>query len=144
MSVPRLIPDIHILLSGLTSDRGPAHDLFQTAQRFDVIFVLAEEHFVELERVLTYPQVLALGTGITPAAAFGLATALHRMAEVLRPLECYDWPSCPDPKDWYLLDLLMASEADGIVSRDSHLLTLRTTLKLPVYEPRDLVRLGFI
>lgn len=141
---PRLIPDINVLLSGLTSSAGPSHDLFQAARHFEVLFVLAEEHFQELQRVLTYPKVLALGTGITPADAFGLSTLLHQTAEVVRPLERYDWPSCPDPKDWYLLDLLMASRADGVVSKDRHLLRLKSTLNLPVYTPRDLVRLGII
>lgn len=35
--------------------RGPAHDLWQAARRFEV--VLGEQHFAELIRVLTYPQV---------------------------------------------------------------------------------------
>ncbi|MDL2343622.1 hypothetical protein QOL99_05590 [Deinococcus sp. MIMF12] len=48
---------------------------------------MTDEHFVELQRVLTYPQVLALGGGITAAEAFGLATDLSRISEVVSPLQ---------------------------------------------------------
>ncbi|AIZ46558.1 toxin-antitoxin system toxin component, PIN family protein [Deinococcus radiopugnans] len=139
-----MIPDIQVLLSGLTSSRGPARELYLAARRFDVVFVLADEHFMELQRVLTYPQVLALGGGISASDAFGLATELQRVSQVVGPLQHHDWPSCPDPKDWYLLDLLMTSGADAIVSKDGHLRRLKARLGIPVYEPRDLVRLGII
>jgi putative PIN family toxin of toxin-antitoxin system len=143
-SAPRLIPDINVLLSGLTGSVGPARELYLAALRFEVMFVLADEHFAELQRVLTYPQVLALGGGISAADAFGLSTDLHRIAQVVSPLQRYDWPSCPDPKDWYLLDLLMTSDADAIVSKDSHLLKVKKKLGVPVYEPKDLKRLGIV
>lgn len=142
--VPRLIPDTNVLLSGLTSRAGPARDLFLAAQRFEILFVLSDEHFAEMQRVLTYPAVLALGGGISAADAFGLATELYRVAQVVSPLQRYDWPSCPDPKDWYLLDLLMTSEADAIVSKDAHLRQMRTKLGVPVYEPKELIRLGLL
>ncbi|SMB81273.1 putative toxin-antitoxin system toxin component, PIN family [Deinococcus hopiensis] len=144
LPAPRLVPDINVLLSGLTSRTGPARELFLAAQRFDVLFVLADEHFAELQRVLTYPQVLALGGGISAAEAFGLATHLYRVAQVVSPLQRHDWPSCPDPRDWYLLDLLMTSGADAIVSKDAHLLQVNRKLGVPVYEPKELVRLGII
>lgn len=143
-SVPRLIPDINVLLSGLTSRVGPARELYVAAQRFDVILVLAEEHFGELQRVLTYPQVLAIGGCISPSDAFGLATDLHRIAEMVSPLRRQDWPSCADMQDWYLLDLLMTSGADAIVSKNGHLLQVKKDFGIPVYEPKQLKRLRMI
>lgn len=141
---PRVIPDVNVLLSGATSPRGPARELFLAAKRFDVVFVLGEEHFVELRRVLTYQNVLSLGGGLTAAEAFGLAYDLLQVAEVVRRVRSFDWPSCPDPKDWYLLDLLMASEAEALVTKDKHLLRLHDKLGLPVYEPKELVALGIL
>lgn len=144
MSPFRLIPDVNVLLSGATSERGPARALYLAARRFEVTFVLGEGHFRELRRVLAYPSVLRLGRGITPADAFGLAIELYDSAEVVRRVERFDWPSCPDPKDWYLLDLFVTAQPGAVVTRDKHLLRLRTTLGLPIFEPRDLLRLGVI
>ncbi|WP_027483174.1 PIN domain-containing protein [Deinococcus pimensis] len=143
MRPARLIPDVNVLLSGFTSTVGPAFDFYQAARRFDVLLVLCERHFTELADVLSYPAVLNLGSGvITPSFAFRAATELHRLGEYHEQVPKLDWPSCPDPKDWYMLDLLVASHSDGIVSRDRHLLNLRAELDLPVFEPRKLLRLG--
>lgn len=145
MTVPRLIPDINTLLSGITSKRGPSNDLYEAARRFDVIFVLCEQHFNEMAVVLSYPGVLKLGGGaLTPALAFSVAAELHRLSEYYPRISAHDWPSCPDPKDWYLLDLLVASDADGIVSKDKHLHAVKRRIGLPIYEPKDLARLGII
>jgi len=142
--VPRLIPDVNVLLSGITSRHGPARDLYLAAKRFDVMFVLCPQHFEELQRVLTYPQVLALGGGISPSDAFGLAFELLQMSEFVQSVKTYDWPSCPDPKDWYLLSLLMTADAAAIVTKDKHLLRLKESLGLPVYEPKELVQFGIL
>lgn len=140
----RLIPDVNVLLSGATSERGPARALYLAALRFEVTFVLGEGHFMELRRVLTYPSVLRLGGGITPSDAFSLAVNLYESAQVMRQVERFDWPSCPNPKDWYLLDLFVAAQPDAVVTKDSHLLRLRDRLHIPVVEPRELVRLGVV
>lgn len=140
MSAPlRLIPDINVLLSGLTSTRGPSRELYLAARRFEVQFVLAEEHLEELARVLTYPAVLRLGSGITPADAFALAVDLHRMTEIAHLTTHHDWPSCPDPKVWYLLDLLVQAQADAVVSKDRHLLNAGRHLGLPIVEPKTVM-----
>lgn len=135
----RLVPDIQVLLSGITSRRGASYDLYQAARRFEVIFVLSEQHFSEIAQVLTYDKVLRLGNGVlTPSYAFGIARELHRIAELHDPVPTLEWPSCPDPKDWYLLDLLLASEADGIISKDKHLLGAAEKVGLPVLTPAEL------
>lgn len=100
---------------------------------------------MELVRVLTYPQVLALGGGtLTPSVSFQFATQLFQIGEYYASVAASDWPSCPDPKDWYLLDLLMASGADALISKDKHLLRLRKSLGLPVFEPKLLTNLGLV
>lgn len=142
MTVARVIPDIQVLLSGATSPQGLARELYQLAQRYELQFVLSDGHFHELRRVLTYPGVLRLGGGITPSDAFGLAVELFQTAEILTRVPRMDWPSCPDPKDWYLLDLYVASGADAIISRDKHLLRLRDLLNLPVFDVIEAKRLG--
>lgn len=138
MKTPRVIPDIQVLLSGVTSRAGASYELYQAARRFEVVFVLCEQHFAELAQVLSYPEVLALGKGIiTPAYAFSVASELHRISEFHEHIPPLDWPSCPDPKDWYLLDLLVAAEADLIVSKDKHLLRMAQAVTVPVLTPAE-------
>lgn len=128
----------------MTSRSGPSFELYQRARRFEVIFILCEAHFRELAQVLTYDTVLRLGSGIiTPSYAFSIAAELHRIGEYHDRVPGLDWPSCPDPKDWYLLDLLIAAEADGIVSKDKHLLGM-VPLGLPVMTPAEMKRQGLI
>lgn len=120
----------------ITSQSGASYELYQAARRFEVVFVLCEQHFAEMAQVLTYDRVLRLGGGVlTPAYTFRIAGELHRISDPVPKLE---WPSCPDPKDWYLLDLLLASNADGIISKDSHLLSAAQKVGLPVMTPAEL------
>ncbi len=142
MTIPRVIPDIQVLLSAATSTTGLARELYGLTQRYEIQFVLADGHFHELRRVLTYPGVLRLGTGITPSDAFGLAVELFQTAEILTDVRRLDWPSCPDSKDWYLLNLYVASGADAIISRDKHLLRLRDLLDIPVFDVVEAKKLG--
>lgn len=139
----RLVVDIQVLLSGVTGSKGPSFELWQAARRFDVVLVLCEGHFSELAQVLTYPQVLALGDGaLTPSLSFQFAAQLFQVGEYYAHVQPNAWPSCPDPKDWYLLDLLMQAAADGLITKDRHLLRLADRLGLPVMEPKALLRLG--
>ena len=134
---PRLIPDINVLLSGMAGTRGPAVELYALARRFEIIWVLCEGHFDELTRVLAYPQVRRLGQHpLEPAQAFGIASELHRIGEYHARLERFSWPSCPDPQDWYLLDLLMTADADGLVTHDRHLLAAGERLELNIFPPK--------
>lgn len=63
---------------------------------------------------------------------------------MVSPLRRDDWPSWADPQDWSLLDLLMTSGADAIVSKDAHLLQVKKELGIPVSEPKKLKWLRMI
>ena len=133
----RLIPDINVLLSGVTGDKGPAVELYALARRFELVWVLYEGHFDEMTRVLGYPQVQRLGSApLEPARAFSIAAELYRIGEYHERLERFELPSCPDRKDWYLLDLLLTSDADGIVTHDRHLLAAGERLSLDIAPPK--------
>jgi uncharacterized protein len=138
-TVAKWIPDINILLSGATNPYGIPRKIFDAACEFRIIFVLADEHYIEMQRILSYEKVLRLGRdSFTPASAFGLAATLYRIAEHHSRLERFEWTSCSDPKDWYLLDLLLTSNATGIITKDKHLLELKSKLGLPVFRPEEI------
>jgi uncharacterized protein len=89
----RLVVDIQVLLSGVTSISGPSRDLWQAALRFDALLILCEGHVAELAHVLTYPQVLRLGGGaLTPSISFQFAAQLFQVGEYHTPVPAHDWP----------------------------------------------------
>ena len=47
----------------------------------------------------------------------------------------HDWPSGPDPKDYWTLDLAVVSESDFVVTWDPHLLDHEIPLPVAVVTP---------
>ena len=102
----------------------------------DCAFVLSADHLAELERVLSYPKVLALG--VTPARAFAAAVDLLHLGEYWPYVARYDPPSAGDAKARYLF----ASGADALVTQDGPLLRAGAALGLPVLHPGELAKPG--
>jgi uncharacterized protein len=141
---PRLIPDINVFLNGIVSSRGNTLNtrLYQGFRRGLVRFIYSEEWLDEFERILTYPQVLALG--ITASGVAKASRDLFLLGEYVAPVPRFDWPDLGDRKDWYLLDLLLETQADALVTQDKKVLALGKLLNLPIYAPVELVELGVI
>lgn len=102
--------------------------------------MVSAELLSEIERILSYPKVIALG--VTPALAFSTAVDLLHLGEYWPNVARYDWPSVSDPKDWYLFDLLFTSGADALITQDRGILRAGMALQLPVLHPGELSRLG--
>ncbi len=130
--VLRVIPDVNVLVRALAGHGLPLR-LLGHVRRGELRWVVSADLLSELHRVLSYPRVLALGEGITPSAAFGLAVELLTLSEHYPFVQRLDWPSLSDPDDWYLLDLLTASDADALITLDGRLLQAGVRLGLPVY-----------
>ena len=138
-NVKRLIPDVNVLLGGMVGkDEGLLHQLYLSFRRGDCTFVLCADHLVELERILTYPKVLALG--VTPSLTFAAAVDLLQLGGYWPTVPRYDWPSVNDLKDWYLFDLLFETKADALVTQDLGLLSAGEALGLPVMAPHSLTK----
>jgi predicted nucleic acid-binding protein len=141
---PRIIPDLNVFLNGIAAGHPETLNarLYQSFRRGLVRFVICETWLEEFERVLTYPAVLALG--ITPSLVAKTSRELLLLGEYIAPVPRYDWPDLGDRKDWYLLDLLYESMADGLISQDTQVIAAGTLLGMPVYPPGELVGRGFL
>ena len=111
-------------------------ELYQAFKRNECEFISSEELIEELRRVLTYEAILALG--VTPAIAVTVVYHLLHLGSYYDEVETFDWPSLSDKKDWYLLDLLFASNADALITRDKAVLKAGKSLNLPVIHPEEL------
>lgn len=140
---PRVVADVNIILSGATGKRGSVlRQLHERFRRAELRYVLSQALLDELKTVLSYPKVIALG--MTPALAFDMAVDLLHLGEYIAPVTRYDWPSVPDRKDWYLLDLLYTSGADCLITQDKPLLQAARALGLPTLHPSELKAAGLI
>jgi predicted nucleic acid-binding protein len=136
MMPPRLIADVNTLLAGVVGKPGSiAERLYRSFRRGQVRLVFDGTYLAELERVLDYEPIQQLG--ITRGLAFGMARDLLLLGEYYAQVPRYDWPSLPDPRDWYLLDLLFESSADGLVTQDKVLIAAGQKLEMPVFHLTD-------
>lgn len=86
----------------------------------------------ETTRVLREPRIESrIGSA---GRAFEVALDLAFMGQHYHP-QRYDWPSVPDPKDYWMLDLAFAAEADSIVTWDPHLLDHEIPLPVEIVTP---------
>lgn len=98
---------------------GSASAVLDAVERGEISLALSDDYLKELRRVVNYDHVRRRIPD--PARAFltGLETGVAGF--MCRTIN-YDWPTVPDPKDRWVLDLANASGADHIVTRDRHFL----------------------
>jgi len=121
-----------LLFKGLTSQ-------FVPLWKSQTIHVLASAFIVqELTRVLSYPKF--------KLDAVEIKTLLNEdILPFITPVRIKNVPSviAEDPSDNHILACAQQGKAHAIVSGDTHLLSLRTFMKIPIYTVREgLEKLG--
>ena len=96
-----------------------------------VRLALSDDYMGEMVLTMSKPHV---EENASVGRAFHIALALAYMGRSYRPRK-HDWPSIPDPKDWWLLDLALESDADHIVTWDTRHLARARALGFDVLEP---------
>ncbi|MDZ7703046.1 MAG: hypothetical protein U5L04_01005 [Trueperaceae bacterium] len=145
MNLPRLILDINVLLPAVSGQpTSPERRLWNKFRRGQLGIVFSDALITEFLEVLRYPEVQALG--ITPAVSGMLVYDLFLLGDYYSPQEMtvLDWPTLGDKKDWYLLDLLFTSRADGLITRDKKVIVAGKKLAMPVVHPDALEQRGWL
>jgi uncharacterized protein len=133
MKVPRLIADINVLLPSPSENRKTLSSrLYDSFLKGETRLVFDRFYLDELERVLDYKRVDRFN--ITPGVILRLVRNLYEFGEPVYNIPVLDWPSLSDEKDWYLLDLLFASSADGLITQDKRVLDAGQKLGMPVFD----------
>jgi putative PIN family toxin of toxin-antitoxin system len=108
----RIVMDTNVLYAGLYSSRGAAHALLRAIDRGAVRTVLSTALLFEYEEVVRRNQA---ELGLSDQDIEELLDALCLVSEHQKVY--FLWRPClPDPKDDHLLELAVASRADGIVT----------------------------
>lgn len=96
---------------------------------------LSDDYLDEMVRTMGKPY---LEKNASVGRAFRIALILAYMGRAYRPVR-HDWPSIPDRKDWWLLDLAFESAADGIVTWNVRDLGPARSLGFEVLTPPELL-----
>ena len=123
----KVVLDTNVLISGLGRSGGPPGRIFDAwlAGKFDL--VTSEPLIDELMRALSYPKVRKLlrGVGVRGEDLRDYVEILRFKAIVVRPVDVRLPMTPADPKDVPVLEALMASGAEFLVTGDKkHLLSL--------------------
>ena len=101
-----------------------------------VRLALSDAWLIELYRVFGYPDIKKYLPD--PARVFRAASSLSLMGQLFQPRKL-DWPSLSDPKDWWILDLADAAQADVIVTFDKAVIKAAKRLNMTVQSPSELL-----
>ena len=133
---PRLVIDVNILIAAIKArENSLAFRLYQAFLKSEFRLVFSASFANELATVVSYPEVLA--RGMNPTISFRMAQSLYELGELVIRVPELDWPTLSDKDDWYLLDLLFDSRADGLITQDKKVLQAGQKLGMPVFDLQD-------
>lgn len=125
------------MLALIGAEDSSSYQLVRAIGAGEFRLALSDEFLRELSELVAYPKVETRIVSLS--RAFHMALDVGVMGEMRYPRRL-DWPSVPDQRDWWMLDLAWNSEADYIVSWDPHLTNADLPLPLEVVTPPALLR----
>lgn len=133
LNAPLIVLDTGVVVRALTGrPDSVSSEVVRAVQTGEVRLAVSGAFLIETTRVLREPRVESrIGSA---GRAFEVALDLAFMGRHHRP-QRYDWPSVPDPNDYWMLDLALAAEADFIVTWDQHLLDHEIPLPVAIATP---------
>lgn len=121
-----------VVVRGIVGRRDGADALvLRAVATGEVRLAVSDDGLRELQRVMGYGSVREKISD--PSRAFAVGLDIGVMGTLFRPRR-YDWPTLPDPKDRWVLDLAYEagsseSRAPHVVTHDGHFLDHRAQLE---------------
>ncbi|MGI8908986.1 MAG: PIN domain-containing protein [Rubrobacteraceae bacterium] len=128
---PLVVLDTVVVIRGIIGRRDGVDALvLRAVATGEVRLAVSDDGLRELQRVMGYESVREKISD--PARAFAVGLDMGVMGKLFRPRR-YDWPTLPDPKDRWVLDLAYEagsseSRAPYVVTHDGHFLDRRARL----------------
>jgi len=125
---PLVVLDTVVVVRSIIGRRDGADALvLRAVATGDVRLAVSDDGLRELQRVMGYESVRERIAD--PSRAFAVGLDIGVMGKLFRPRR-YDWPTLPDPKDRWVLDLAYEagsseSRAPYVVTHDGHFLDRR-------------------
>lgn len=132
MSPPLIVLDTNVVTAAaMGSRRGANSRIIDEVATGGVRLALSDDYLGELVSTMSKSRVEERAS---VGGAFRIALVLAYMGRMYRPRR-HEWPTIPDRKDWWLLDLAFESGADHIVTWNTDHLGLARALDFDVLEP---------
>ncbi len=132
MAPPLIVLDTNVVTAAaMGSPRSANSRIIDEVATGGVRLALSDDYMGELVLTMSKPRV---EENASVGRAVHIALVLAYMGKSYRPRK-YDWPSIPDHKDWWMLDLALESGADHIVTWDTRHLTPAGALGFDVLDP---------
>jgi putative PIN family toxin of toxin-antitoxin system len=131
MTVPRVVVDTNVLVSGLLG--GSGLDVIRRWRQGDFVLVISPQIFEEYESVLKRPKF-----GLPEWLVDELLLFIRERADWVEPKAQVE--VARDPDDNKFLEAAIDGQVEYIVSGDNDLLTLETFEGIPIVPPWELAK----
>lgn len=137
MPAPLIVIDTDVVVTALLGEKDASSSrIVDAVKTGEVRLALSVAFLKELSETVRRPRVQ--NNISEPARAFTMGLDLGVIGTLYRPAR-YDWPSVPDPKDYWQPDLAWEARADYIVAWDPHLTRARLPFPVEVVTPPQLL-----
>lgn len=137
MPAPLIVLDTDVVVTALLGDENASSArVVRAVSTGEMRLALSDAFLRELYLTMRRPRV-ALNIR-SAVRAFEVGLELGVMGTLYRPAG-YDWPSVPDPADYWQPDLAWEADADYIVAWDPHLTGASLPFPVEVLEPPALL-----
>ncbi len=138
-SIIRVVVDVNLLIRGTISPRGGSGLLIQALKQRRFLSITSRPHLEELYRVLGYRR-LVRKYRITQQQRQRLVAQLYQRSVWVEPLG--NLTLCRDPKDDYLLEMVLLGQATHLISEDKDFYDDPNLIMFLNQRGVNLVRLG--
>jgi predicted nucleic acid-binding protein len=133
---PLIVLDTNVVVASILGrEDSDSSLLLQLIYGGNVRPALSDAYLIELFSTVRKPDIERRGS-VGRAFEAGLSIGFHGKHHHPRR---YDWPSIPDRKDWWILDLAFESGADHIVTWNMDHLSPARSLGFDVLTPPELL-----
>lgn len=136
---PNVVLDSVILVSAFLTEEGLAAEVLRRCARHTHLYT-AEAILQETRRVLSEKEYIRRRYVYTPAQVERFISHVRTISSVLSDLP--DLKAVErDPKDDFILSCAVEADADYLVSRDPHLLDLKTYRNTRIVQPEAFIKI---
>ena len=126
----RIVLDTNVLVSA-TISQGPAYEILKLAKDGKIILVLSLDILKEFKEVISRQRF-----GFSQEQIYGVLKQIISISEIVIPIVKINIV-IDDPDDNMVLEAAISGDVQYVVSRDKHILNLKSYQKIKIVGPNE-------